>query len=76
MLTISKSKLKAHMLSIFRDLESSGKEAVITDRGRPVLRIVPFEERKTVAELFADVRGKLILNEDPDRPTTSEWEAS
>lgn len=74
MLTISKSKLKANMLSVFRDLERSGEEAVVTDRGKPVLRISPYrEEPRTLKEMFADIRGKAVFNEDPDEPTTSEW---
>ena len=73
MITISKSKLKTHMLRIFRELEQSGEEAIVTDRGNPVLRIVPYEQKKTVRELFADVQGKVIFHGDPDAPTTDEW---
>ena len=74
MISISKSKLKANMLSVFRNLEETGTEAIVTDRGKPVLRIVPYVERpKTVRELFADVQGKLVFNEDPDAPTIAEW---
>lgn len=74
MLTISKSKLKAQMLQIFRDIETSGEELTITDRGRPVLRIVPIREKMTVEEAFADVHGQLIFYEDPDKPTIDEWD--
>jgi antitoxin (DNA-binding transcriptional repressor) of toxin-antitoxin stability system len=73
MITISKSKLKANMLSVFRELEQTGGEAIVTDRGNPVLRIVPFEQKKTVRELFADVQGTVIFHDDPDAPTTEEW---
>ena len=70
---ISKSKLKAHMLEVFRRLEETGAEAVVTDHGRPVLRIVPIRQQRTVDEVFAPYRGGLILHEDPDTPTASEW---
>jgi antitoxin (DNA-binding transcriptional repressor) of toxin-antitoxin stability system len=72
--TISKSKLKSQMLEIFRDLEKGGGEVVVTDRGRPVLRITPFREQRSVADIFADVQGSLVFHEDPDAPVEAEWE--
>jgi prevent-host-death family protein len=42
-LTISKSKLKARLLEILREVEESGQELIVTDHGRPVLRIVPIK---------------------------------
>ena len=62
------------MLEVFRELESNGGELVVTDRGRPVLRITPIEERRPPQEVFADYQGKLVWHEDPDTPTESEWE--
>ena len=46
--SISKSQLKARMLEIFRSLEASGEELIVTDHGKPVLKIVPIKERATV----------------------------
>ena len=71
--TISKSKLKTKMLEVFRKLESSGDELIVTDRGKPVLRIVPIKHKKTVNELFGDVQGKVVYHEDIDTPTIEEW---
>ncbi|MFA5505002.1 MAG: type II toxin-antitoxin system prevent-host-death family antitoxin [Vulcanimicrobiota bacterium] len=73
MRSISKSKLKTHLLKVFRELEDSGEELIVTDRNRPVLRIVPYKERKDVKDAFSDIRGKLSLFEDPDLPTQDEW---
>ncbi len=42
--TISKSKFKARALEYFREVERTGQALVITDRGRPVLRLVPYRE--------------------------------
>ena len=69
MKSISKSKLKTHLLKVFRELEESGEELIVTDRNRPVLRIVPYKERRDVKDAFADLRGRLELLEDPDLPT-------
>ena len=75
MLTLSKSRLKANMLSIFREIERTGEEVVVTDRGIPVIKIQRLEDKRPLDEVFADVRGKVVFHEDPDEPTTDEWEA-
>ena len=33
--TISKTKLKANMLRVFREIEASGEELIVTDRNQP-----------------------------------------
>ena len=73
--SISKSKLKANMLRIFRDIEETGQEWVVTDRNRPVLRIQPIVQKKTVEEVFGAIQGKVIYREDINTPTTEEWGA-
>lgn len=73
--TISKSKLKARMLEIFREVESSGQELIVTDHGEPVLKIVPIRKKGTVDEIFGHLRGKpVIYHEDIDTPTIDEWD--
>jgi antitoxin (DNA-binding transcriptional repressor) of toxin-antitoxin stability system len=71
--TISKSALKARMLEWFRRIEESGEELIVTDNGRPVLRIIPVRQRRPAAEVFADVRGRVVYREDLLAPTTDEW---
>ena len=73
MQTISKSRLKAHMLRIFREIEASGEELIVTDRDRPVLRIQPIASKRSVEDVFGDFQGQLIFHEDPDAPTIDEW---
>lgn len=71
--SISKSKLKANMLRIFRDIEETGEEWVVTDHNRPVLRIQPIRQKKTVEEVFGAIQGQVIYREDINAPTTDEW---
>ena len=71
--SISKSKLKANMLRIFRDIEETGEEWVVTDHNRPVLRIQPIKQKKTVEEVFGAIQGQVIYREDINAPTTDEW---
>jgi antitoxin (DNA-binding transcriptional repressor) of toxin-antitoxin stability system len=72
--TISKSKLKAKMLEIFRKLEASGEELIVTDRDKPVLKIVPIKDKATVAELFGAIQGRVTYHEDVNTPTLAEWD--
>lgn len=71
--TISKSKLKANMLRIFREIESSGEELIVTDRKRAVLRIQPIARKRAMEEVFGDVSGKVVYHEDVNTPTADEW---
>lgn len=71
--TVSKSKLKAQMLSIFRDIEQSGEELIVTDRGRPVLKVIPLHTGKTAKAAFDEFRGKVGYPQDINTPTEEEW---
>ncbi|HET6443207.1 MAG TPA: type II toxin-antitoxin system prevent-host-death family antitoxin [candidate division Zixibacteria bacterium] len=71
--SISKSKLKARMLEIFRQLEASGEELVVTNHGKPVLRIIPYSQKSSVDELFGSFQGQVVYQEDIDTPTVDEW---
>jgi prevent-host-death family protein len=61
---VSKNVLKAKMLEYFRQVEDTGEELVVTDRGRPVLRVVPIRTFESPDAVFADVRGAARLPED------------
>lgn len=61
------------MLEIFREIELSGEELVVTEHGKPVLRISPIEKKRTIKEIFGSQQGKAIFYEDPNTPTIDEW---
>jgi antitoxin (DNA-binding transcriptional repressor) of toxin-antitoxin stability system len=71
--SISKSRLKAKMLEIFRNLEENGGELIVTDRGKPVLKIIPFKLKSSVTDMFASMQSRVIYLEDIDAPTSDEW---
>jgi prevent-host-death family protein len=71
--TVSKSELKARMLEYFRRVEKTGEELVVTSHGKPVARVVPYRQKVSVAELFKDLRGKVVYRADILEPTTDEW---
>ena len=71
---VSKSSFKARALEYFRQIERTGKELVITDRGKPVLKISPYS-RDPAAALEA-LRGSVLRYDDPLEPVGLEdWEA-
>ena len=71
MKTISKSKLKIKLLEFLRFVES-GEEIVVTDKGKPVVKISRYGDSKST-ELFGKMRGKVKYFEDLTTPTTEEW---
>jgi len=73
MKTISKSKLKAHMLKVFREIEQTGEELIVTDHNNAVLKIQPITTKKGVKEVFGDVQRKVEYFEDITTPTENEW---
>ena len=70
---ISKSKLKAKMLEIFRNLEKSGDEFIVIHNGKPVLKITPLKENGNVSEIFSGIQDKVTFLEDINSPTYQEW---
>ena len=61
------------MLEVFRQIETSGNELVVTDRDKPVLKIIPIKNKETVYAMFGDLQGQIIYLEDINTPTISDW---
>lgn len=71
---ISKSKFKPHALQYFRQVEKTGKELIITDHGRPVLKIMPYLE--DLGAGLKMLRNSVIKYEDPTAPVgVDDWES-
>jgi prevent-host-death family protein len=71
---ISKSQFKPRALHYFREIEKTGKELIISDRGKPVLKIVPYQENPEDA--LKALRNTVVKYEDPTQPVGIEdWEA-
>jgi prevent-host-death family protein len=72
--SVSKSQFKSKALEYFRQVETTGKSLVITDRGRPVLKLVPFAEDP--AEVLRELRQSVLRYENPTEPVaTEDWES-
>jgi prevent-host-death family protein len=68
---VSKSKFKAQALEYFRMVERTGRELVITDHGKPVIKIVPY--RKDPSELLLELRDSVVRYEAPTEPVGEEY---
>lgn len=72
---ISKSRFKARALALFREVERTGRELIITDRGTPVLKLVPY--RADPQGALRVLRDTVVRYEAPMKPVAdSEWEAA
>ena len=71
---ISKSKLKATMLQVFREIEASGETLVVTDHGKPVLKVEPIVRKKSIFEVFELYQDSWSLPDSILEPVWDEWE--
>jgi prevent-host-death family protein len=72
--TVSKSRFKAQALELFRQVERTGKPITITDRGKPVLRLVPY--REDAQEAVRMLRETVVKYRAPTQPVGSDdWES-
>ena len=74
---VSKAAFKSRALEILRRVETTGQPVIITDRGRPVIRIEPYYGADDAA--LASLRGSVLDYTDPlepvDPPDEPSWEA-
>ena len=73
MKSVSKGVLKAKMLEYFREVEQTGEELIVTNNNVPTLKVIPIKQRKKVDEVFADLRGKVHIDDSIMDPETNEW---
>ena len=73
MITVSKSKLKAKMLEYFRTVEETGEEIIVTNHGKPVIKVVAIQQKLDPDVIFAAERGNVVYMEDPLTDTADEW---
>jgi prevent-host-death family protein len=71
---VSKSRFKAKALEYFRMVEKSRKPIIITDHGKPVLKVVPFSADPM--EILKELRGTLVEYKAPTEPVgVNDWNA-
>jgi prevent-host-death family protein len=70
---VTKSQFKPHALEYFRQVQKTGEEVIITDHGRPVLKVVPYTEKPSDA--LKALRGSVVKYDGPTKPTNEKWES-
>ncbi|MFQ5352624.1 MAG: type II toxin-antitoxin system Phd/YefM family antitoxin [Candidatus Binatia bacterium] len=69
--TIGAAKFKEQCLAI---LDQVGPEGiVITKRGKPVARLLPYEKNTSHGHLIGALRGQLFVDEEDDLLSTGAW---
>ena len=68
--TVSKSRFKARALHYFREVERTGEDLVITDRGTPVLKLARYVEdpEDGLRQLRGSVLFRPLLTDQTDEP--------
>lgn len=75
MTSVSKSRFKARALELFRQVERTGQPIIITDRGTPVLKLMPYREDPEAALKL--LRESVIKYDAPTKPVAeNDWESS
>jgi prevent-host-death family protein len=73
--TVSKSRFKARALEYFREVERTGRPLVVTDHGRPVIRISAYRPDPDAA--LRELRESVVRYEAPTEPVGAEdWESA
>ena len=71
---VSKSRFKPHALKYFRQIEKTGKALIITDHGKPTLKIVPFDDDPM--ETLKSLKNTVVEYINPLEPVAEDdWEA-
>lgn len=74
---VSKSKFKPAALEYFRRVQETQEELIISDHGKPVLKIIPYREAKTnTIDPLTKLRGTLKRYEQPFEPIEEIWESA
>ncbi|MBP7583860.1 MAG: type II toxin-antitoxin system Phd/YefM family antitoxin [Spirochaetes bacterium] len=74
MKSISKSKIKPSLLKVFRDIEKTGEEVVVTDQGKPVLKIIRYSEDPEGG--LMKLKDTVLKYDDPTAPVgVDDWAA-
>lgn len=73
--TVSKSQFKAQALEFLREVEKSKTPLVITHAGKPVAKVMPYQELDSDEVIRESLKGSVKFYIDPDEPVGLEdWD--
>ena len=73
---VSKSQFKARALEYLRAVEKQKQPLVITHAGKPVAKIIPYQEKNQEKIIRQSLKGSVLYYEDPYEPAIDleDWE--
>ena len=71
--TIGAGEFKAKCLKLLDEVAETREPLIVTKHGKPVAKVVPIPERKT---LFGALKGTVLWEGDIISPLDVEWEAN
>lgn len=71
--TVPAGQFKTHCLKLMDDVRKRHCEIVITKRGKPVAKLVPYEDKRP--DIFGYAKGSIVIHGDIIEPTGDIWEA-
>jgi prevent-host-death family protein len=71
---VTASEFKARCLQLMEEVNDTGEEIVITKRGKPVSRLVPYRQRP--ASLIGLMKGQIKILGNIIEPIDVKWEAN
>ena len=70
---VRKSAFKARVLEYLSQVQRTGQELIISDHGRPVLKLAPYSPDR--AKALDALRGSVLRFDDPTEPVgADDWE--
>lgn len=71
---VSKSNFQDHALEYLKEVENTGEELIITDHGKPVLKLIRYGQNPKAT--LESLRGSVVRYDDPTEPVGEEdWES-
>jgi len=69
--TVSAGKFKAQCLALLDEVALTGKQIIVTKRGKPVAKVVPIDYEEPPSLLGSVIRGKDLVS-----PIDEDWDAN
>ena len=71
--SIPASQFKAQCLALLDEVAETRQPLVVTKRGKPVAKLVPYEEKPK--DIFGYAKGSVVIHGDIVGPTGEVWDA-
>jgi antitoxin (DNA-binding transcriptional repressor) of toxin-antitoxin stability system len=74
MLTIAKEDIEKNFPKYLSLIEQTGEDILVTSDNVPWIKLTSLTRKRSVADAFQDVRGKIKYHGDVLQPETENWD--